>query len=64
MTDLALAPARAAAPATGAMSAAGLGARIEVPRRLSVRYLSWVGFRTSFDCWGLMSLTCRRRCCA
>ena len=38
MTDLALAPARAAAPATGAMSAAGLAARIEVPRRLPVRY--------------------------
>ena len=38
MTDLALAPARAAAPATGATSAAGLAARIEVPRRLPVRY--------------------------
>ena len=38
MTDLALAPARAAAPATGAPSAAGLAARIEVPRRLPVRY--------------------------
>ena len=31
MTDLALAPARAAAPATGATSASGLAARIEVP---------------------------------
>ena len=38
MTDLALAPVRAAAPATGALSAAGLAARIEVPRRLPVRY--------------------------
>ena len=37
MTDLALAPAGAAAPAAGATSAAALAARIEVPRRLPPR---------------------------
>jgi hypothetical protein len=37
MTDLALAPAGAPAPATGATSAAALAARIEVPRHLPIR---------------------------
>ena len=38
MTNLALAPADARAPAEGARAAAALAARIEVPRRLPPRY--------------------------
>ena len=38
MSNLALAPADTRTPAAGALSAAGLAARIEVPRRLPVRY--------------------------
>jgi hypothetical protein len=44
-----------------------LGRPVAVQRELSyalapgLPLLSWVGVRTSFACWGLMSLTCRRR---
>jgi hypothetical protein len=38
MTDLALAPAGASALADGALAAAALAARIEVPRRLPPRH--------------------------
>ena len=58
MSDLTLAGTAGPAPAT----AAELAARIPVPRRLPERHLSWVWSRTSFVFWGLLSLTCRRRC--
>jgi len=42
MTELVLTPADASAPAQGATTAAGLAARIEVPRQLPPRHLSVV----------------------
>jgi hypothetical protein len=61
MTDLALAPADAPAPAAGATLAAALASRIEIPRRLPprhdgepIRHLS----HSSYALWA----TCKEFC--